>query len=89
MDLEFYQDETNGDWVCELVNLTEPECDVSRNQSVGIKASRAGAVAWGTSYYRDKGEFSAKVRAEDKETAREAAEAYYEAIQNALAERDE
>lgn len=86
MEFEFRQDETNGDWICELVELTEPECDVARNRSVGGKAGRAGAVAWGTSYRRGEGNFSAHVRAEDKETAREAAEAYWDAIRDALDE---
>lgn len=84
MELEFERDETNGDWICRLVNLTEAECDVSRNRSVGVKAGNAGAIGWGTSYHRDEGDFSANVRAREKETARKAAEAYYEAIRDAV-----
>lgn len=85
MDIEFRQDDTNGDWICELVDLTEEECDVARNRSVGLKASSVnGVVGWGTSYRRGKGEFSAHVRAPDKETARKGAEKYWAAIQESL-----
>lgn len=86
MELEFERDETNGDWICHLIDLTEAECDVARNRGVGIKAGKEGAVGWGTSYHRDEGNFSANVRTQDKETARKAAEAYYDAIRDAVTE---
>lgn len=84
MEYRLSQDDTNGEWVCELVKLTEYECDVARNKSVGIEALNAGAVGYGTSYHKDEDRFSASVRAPDKATARTAAEAYWDAIQNAL-----
>lgn len=83
MNFELYQDE-DGQWICELVDLTEEECDVSRDQSVGFEALDAGAIGFGSSYRPSEDEFSAHVRAREKEVAQKAGEAYWEAIQTAL-----
>lgn len=83
MELTFRKDETNGDWIGELTELTEPECDVARNRSVGSTATANGAVGWGVSYDRTTDTYSAHVRATEKETAENAAREYYTAIKNA------
>jgi len=86
MDIEFNQDPISEDWSCKIVGLTEQECDVARNFSVASEALDAGAIGWGAQYLKNQDEFSATVRAKDKETAHEAAKAYYGAITEAVNE---
>lgn len=78
------QTEISENWRCILVDLTEEECDVSRNTEVGFEALKAGAIGYGTTYKPSDNTFTAKVTARDKETAQKAAEAYYEAIIDAV-----
>jgi urease accessory protein UreH len=47
----------------------------------------AGAFSVGTTYKREEEEFRARVRANNDETAREAAEKYYEAIREELEDK--
>lgn len=89
MELIVSQDETNGDWICELSELTEAECDVARNNSVGMQALSAGAIGWGTSYRSKESEYEARVRARERQTALDAAEAYYTAIRDAIESESE
>lgn len=84
MEYRVSQDETNGDWICELVELSEQECDVARNTSVGMQALSAGAIGWGTSYRSNDNNYKARVRAKERQIALDAAEAYYNAICNAI-----
>jgi hypothetical protein len=83
--MQFVIDSHDGNSICILEGLTEEECDVARNMSNTHTALSAGAFSVGTTYKREEEEeFRAIVRADNDETAREAAEKYYEAIQEEL-----
>ena len=69
---------------CVLDELTEQECDVARNRGIRHTPLQNGAFNVGTHYNSTDGEYWAEVTAEDRETARTAAKAYYNAIREEL-----